>query len=376
MSSLSVLHLYRTYYPDPPGGMAEAIRQIAFATKFFDIKTKIFTLSPNPNPATLIRPEAQVFRCQSWGAPASCDLGGRAAFQQFNQLSKEADVVHYHFPWPFADLLHLTIRPSIPAVMTYHSDIVRQRWLGIAYAPLMWHMLRSMRAVIATSAHYSRTSKVLSDVSINERVQVIPLAIDESAYSTKGDETILDRIGLSENEPYFLFVGALRYYKGLHTLLEATKFLDVKVVIAGTGPEDGTLRKQASFLDIANVIFAGRISDAEKMVLLRRCLALVLPSNQRSEAYGMVLVEASLFGKPMITCEIGTGTSFVNQHEKTGFVVPPEDASALARAMNNLLINNSLALRFGNAARERYEELFSGPILGNAYNNLYRKLIS
>jgi rhamnosyl/mannosyltransferase len=99
----------------------------------------------------------------------------------------------------------------------------------------------------------------------------------------------------------------------------------------------------------------------------------VLPSHLRSEAFGMALVEAAMFGRPMISCAIGTGTSFVNQHEVSGFVVASESPAALAAAMNTLLSDEALARRMGRAARARYEQLFSGAALGEAYAKLYRE---
>ena len=89
----------------------------------------------------------------------------------------------------------------------------------------------------------------------------------------------------------------------------------------------------------------------------------------------MVLVEASMFGKPMVSCEIGTGTSYVNQHQETGFVVPPESPQSLAQAMNALLSDAAVAERLGCAARRRYETFFSGVALGKAYMNLYREVL-
>ncbi len=372
---LRVLHVYRTYFPDPPGGLQEAIRQIALASASQGVEPRIFTLSPNSHPEEFDRPEARVIRCRSWAAPASCDLGGLGAFRRFSELAEWADVIHYHFPWPFADLLHLVVRPQVPAVMTYHSDIVRQRWLGRAYAPLMQGMLRGMRAIVATSPPYAQTSPVLADAAHRDRVRVIPLGIDEGSYPQRGDDGVLQRLGLDEGEPFFLFIGVLRYYKGLHTLVQAAAHVNAKVVIVGTGPEGEALQAQVRQLGLQNVVFAGQVSDAEKVALLQRCRALVLPSHLRSEAYGMVRVEASIFGKPMVSCEIGTGTSFVNLEGETGFVVPPESPEALAHAINTLLGDGALAEKFGCAARRRYEELFSGSALGKAYTQLYQDVL-
>lgn len=372
---MRVLHVYRTYFPDSPGGLQEAIRQIALSSKSFGIESRVFALSPDPYPSEIDRPEARVIRCRSWAAPASCDLGGMSSFVRFAEVAKWADVVHYHFPWPFADLLHLAVRPTAPAVMTYHSDIVRQRWLGRAYVPLMQAMLRSMSAIVATSPTYAKTSTALAIAAHCDRVRVIPLGIEEISYPQGGGDEVLQRLGLEDGEPFFLFIGVLRYYKGLHTLVQAAASVQARVVIAGTGPEGIALKEKVQLLGLENVIFAGQVSDSEKVALLKYCRAFVLPSHLRSEAYGMVLIEASMFGKPMVSCEIGTGTSYVNRDGETGFVVPPESPQALAQAMNMLLADEALAKNLGLTARQRYEGLFSGPALGEAYVQLYQDVL-
>lgn len=373
---MKVLHIYRTYFPDGSSGMPEAIRQISAGTKDLGVESSVFTLSPRPHPQFLNQSEARVGRARSWGAPASCDLGGPDAFALFKQMAAEADVINYHFPWPFADVLNWATRPRATKVMTWHSDIVRQKWLGQLYAPLMNRTLRQMDAVVATSPTYAATSPMLLRADIKPRVRVIPLGIDEQTLPGKPDAGIFAKLGISSGEPYFLFVGATRYYKGLHFLIEAAASVAAKVVIAGSGPELEELRDYAARYPAARVIFAGRVSDEEKVALLQCCLAFVLPSHLRSEAYGMVLLEASIYGKPMITCEIGSGTSYVNADGETGLVVEPRNSAALARAMNILLADRDAAERFGANARHRYEQLFTGRAMGEAYANLYRELLT
>jgi len=292
----------------------------------------------------------------------------------FAELSRQVDVVQYHFPWPFADVLHALVRPTARTVMTYHSDIVRQKWLGRIYGPLMQRTLDSMSAVIATSSTYARTSPVLSQDNLRDKVRVIPLGIVESSYDATGDEAVFQRLGLQGQESYFLFIGVLRYYKGIHTLLQAARRVGARIVIAGSGPQGESLKAMNEQLGNSNVIFAGQVSDAEKVTLIKQCRALVLPSHVRSEAFGMVLVEASMFGRPMVSCEIGSGTSYVNLHEETGLIVPPEEPLALADALNTLLADARLAYGYGAAARVRYETHFSGPALGRAYADLYNSL--
>lgn len=373
---MRAMHVYRTYFPDPPGGMQEAIRQLCLATTQYGVKNTIYTLSPNPHPAEIERPEGQVVRSLSWAAPASCDLGTLESVRRFRALARESDVLHFLYPWPYGDVLNAIAATGTPSVLTYVSDVVRQRWLGKLYAPLMWRSLRKASAVVANCPAYARTSPVLASPEIRDKVRIIPLGIDESSYPSHGDDAILDRLGLGDGEPFVLFIGVLRYYKGLHFLLEAAKSIDARIVIAGTGPEGENLQHEAQLQGLKNVIFAGQVSDAEKVALLKACRVLVLPSHLRSEAYGMVLVEASIFGKPLVSCEIGTGTSFINADGVSGFVVPPEDADALAAGLNTLLRDDALAARLGQGARLRYEQMFSGPALGKAYSELFRDVLS
>jgi rhamnosyl/mannosyltransferase len=122
--------VYRTYFPDPPGGLQEAIRQIALSTRACWVEPRILTLSPTPTPTVVDYPDGRVIRAKSCAAPASCDLGGMGALLKYREMADWADVVHFHFPWPFADVLHLQGRTKKPTVMTYHSDIVRQKAQG------------------------------------------------------------------------------------------------------------------------------------------------------------------------------------------------------------------------------------------------------
>jgi rhamnosyl/mannosyltransferase len=372
---VKVVHVYRTYFPDPPGGLQEAIRQIALSTRACGVEPRILTLSPTPAPPVVDYPEGRVVRAKSWAAPASCDLGGPGALLKYRQMADWADVVHFHFPWPFADVLHLLGRTRKPTVMTYHSDIVRQKALGAVYGPLMARTLRSMSAVVATSPAYARTSETLTAHVAKERLKTIPLGIidyRDAAPAPDARREMLGRLGLAEGEPYFLALGVLRYYKGLHTLIDAARHVAAKIVIAGSGPERERLAAMAEQSGASNVVFAGQVTHEEKVALLQGCRAMVLPSHLRSEAFGMVLVEAEMFGKPMVCCEVGSGTSYVNEDGVTGFVVAPEQAPELARAMNALLADDALAARMGQAARARYEALFSGEALGDAYSALYR----
>jgi rhamnosyl/mannosyltransferase len=172
---------------------------------------------------------------------------------------------------------------------------------------------------------------------------------------------------------FLLFVGVLRYYKGVHILLEAAKHNGLDIVIVGSGPMEAEL-KQAAGQNLHNIHFLGSLSDNDKIALLELCAGFVFPSHLRSEAFGLSLVEAAMFGKPMISCEIGTGTSYVNLDKETGFVVPPNDVDALSNAMKSIWEDGKGVAVLGAAARDRYLACFTAEKMCSEYYRLYCEL--
>ncbi|CAI2717075.1 glycosyltransferase [Nitrospina watsonii] len=365
-----VLHLYRTYFPDSQGGLEEVIRQICHNTADLGIESRVCTLSPNPEPPVLKRKEANVYRFRRTFEIASCGVS-IDAINGFKWLVDWADIVHYHFPWPFADLLHFLCRVKKPTVVTYHSDIVRQKNLLKLYRPLMRAFLNRVDIIVPTSENYFKTSE---DLSMHAgKVEVIPIGLDEKMYppvSEKETASTCERLGKN----FFLFVGVLRYYKGLHILLDALKGTSITCVIAGAGPIEQELKAHAGRLGLEHVRFLGHVTDAEKVAMMKLCRAVVFPSHLRSEAFGVTLVEGAMHGKPLISTEIGTGTSYINIHGETGFVVKPGNAHELREAMLRLDSDGELAVRMGESARMRYETLFTGRLMGERYARVYGRL--
>jgi rhamnosyl/mannosyltransferase len=369
---MRILHVYKSYYPDTVGGIEQVIAQLGMGLAALGHENRVFTLSADPQPAVLERPEGQVHRSRITAEVASNPVS-LSALPEFRRQMRWADIVHYQFPWPFADVLHLLGRGAKPSVVTYQSDIVRQKFLLRAYTPLMNHFLGSADMVVATSPQYRDSSPVLA--RLKTKVRVIPNGIDESTYPIPSSERMAhwrSRVG----EGFFLFVGVLRYYKGLDALLQAAQGLRGKVVIAGAGPEAGALQEAAAAQRLDNVTFLGAVGDEDKMCLLRLARGFVFPSNVRSEAFGMSLVEAAMCARPMISCEIGTGTSFINVDGVTGRTVPPRDPNALRDAMHMMLDEPYRALEMGAAARLRFEKLFTAQAMAQAYDQAYRDLVA
>lgn len=272
------------------------------------------------------------------------------------------DIVMLHFPWPIGDLLYALFGQEKKLYICYHSDIIKQKYLSYLYAPIMLKSFKRASKIFTTSPNYAVSSQVLR--RYKEKVCVIPLGISKTPCS-------LD-IRLPEiTEPYALYIGAHRYYKGLNYLVEAASYFKHTLILVGHGSETVKIMKMAKDRGIKNIKFMGIVSEKEKVSLLKGCSCFVLPSIKRSEAFGVCLLEAMMYAKPLITCEIGTGTSFVNINQKTGIVVPPRNANALANAIDQLMVDSEMALSLGRAAYERYNNVFSGDLFRSRYDEIF-----
>ena len=368
---LNVLHVFRTFLTDSFGGTEQVIAQLICGNRNGDVRIRVLSLSRRPEPAISDFCGAEIVRFRESFSIASNSVSW-PLLREFGRFVAEADVVHYHFPWPFGDLLHLAWRVRKPSVVTYHSDIVRQNNLLRIYSPLMHRFLRSVDAIVATSPNYLATSPVLRHYT--DKTTVIPIGLDRDSYPRPRAECVAawrERFG----NRFFLFVGMLRYYKGLHILLEAMRGVDLPVVIVGAGPIEAQLRGHAARLGLRNTHFLGALPEEDKVALLELCAAVVFPSHLRSEAFGISLLEGAMYGKPMISSEIGTGTSYINIDSETGLVVPPSDPEALRSAMQYLLEHPDVAAEMGRAGERRYRERFTAERMAASHETLYRKLL-
>lgn len=368
---MKVLHFYKTYFPDSIGGTEQVINQIARGTAQLGVTAEVLSLSATGDVGTIEIDAHKVHRSRTSFEIASTPFSA-TAFSRFRELVNEADLVHYHFPYPFADMLHFVSRVNKPSLVSYHSDIIKQKYLLKLYGPLMHRFLSSVDHIVAASPNYMQSSAVLS--RFKDKTSVIPYGLDRGSYPAACSE----RLNFWRNKlgpRFFLFVGVIRYYKGLHTLVEAARNSDYPVVIVGSGPVERELKECAARPGSHNIYFAGHLPDEDKRALLEACYAFVFPSNLRSEAFGISLLEAAMYGKPMISCEIGTGTTFINIDKETGLVVPPDDPVAFREAMDQLWNSPVDAELMGERAAARYRELFTSAQMAAAYVALYKRLL-
>jgi rhamnosyl/mannosyltransferase len=227
--------------------------------------------------------------------------------------------------------------------------------------------------IVATSPNYAKTSPVL--LNLSRKVDIVPIGLDPSGYE-RSDLDLLEAWRAKLPARFFLFVGTLRYYKGLHILIDAAAATNLPTVIVGAGPLEDQLKKRVARLSLTNVVFLGRLPERDKIALLELCHSVIFPSHLRSEAFGVGLLEGAMFGKPLISSEIGSGTSFVNAAGQSGIVVPPSEPQALAQAMRRLWDDPFLAQELGQGALKRFNRYFTAATMAQAYAHIYEALVT
>ena len=275
------------------------------------------------------------------------------------------DLVHLHLPDPMAHLAAAFLPGSVKRVITWHSDIVRQKRLLKLYRPFLGALLNRADAIIVpTPAHISSSSQ-LGVCRRPERYHVVPFGIEYGVFdkAAQQHQRIADlKASLGGDKVPVLFaVGRHVYYKGFEYLIRAMIHVPQGIlVVGGDGPLTSDLRAMSTSLGLgARVRFVGRIPDAELPFYYHACDVFCMPSVAPAEAFGLVQLEAMACGKPVVCCELHNGVTYVNRDGETGLVVPPRDPQALAAAINKLLGNPALRQRLGERGRNRARTEFS-----------------
>ncbi len=362
------------YYPPSEGGIERYGHMLCTNLVNKGVQVEVIAAAENPVPSIVEEIDGvRVHRLNRQFEVSSTPITlGLPAL--LRKMVGDFDLLHLNFPNPWTDFLYLTLGRSYKAVLTYHSDIFRPAntfsgRLLKAYQPCIHKLLGCVSAIITSSPNIIEHSPFLSRQQ--ERCRVIPMPVDMAAFSKpvpKDVQGAVDSFG-----QFVLFTGRLVHYKGLKYLIEAMSHLDsVNLVVIGRGPLETELRQQVAELRLAErVFFLGKISDNYRCTLYHACLCFALPSVSHAEGFGIVLAEAMSCGKPVISTQLQTGTSYVNLDGVTGFVVPPCDAGALAAKIDLLSHQQDTRERLGQQARERVKSNFDKPIVVEETMRLY-----
>jgi rhamnosyl/mannosyltransferase len=288
------------------------------------------------------------------------------------------DIVHLHFPDPLGQFATAFLPARIRRVISWHSDIVRQKAALAAYGPLQSRFVARADALIAaTPQHYSSSRQIPPDTRGQLRA-VIPYAFDPAALPwTPGAQQTFDALLRAKSRPAIFAVGRHVYYKGFDVLIDAMREIDAVLWIGGDGPLTADFERRAAEAGIADrVVFTGRLTDEALAAHYAACDVFAMPSTDRSEAFGIVQLEAMHFGRPVLSTRLGTGVEFVNLDEVTGLLVPPRDAHALALAIRRLLADDALRERLGRAGRARVAAEFGVDRMVAQTLDVYRRVLS
>jgi rhamnosyl/mannosyltransferase len=287
-----------------------------------------------------------------------------------------ADVIVLHEPNPMALVAYALARPRMPLVVWFHSEVIRPRWkYRLFYQPFLDFALRRASRIVVASPPMQDVPALSA---YRDKCVVVPFGLTFDRYRmTPAVAASRDSIRRAAVRPILLFVGRFVDYKGVDILLRAMRGIDADLMLVGDGPRRKALQDLAFELGVSDrVHFLGEVGDDSLLAWYHACDALVLPSVTRQEAFGMVQLEAMLCGHPVVSTDLGTGVAWVNQHERTGLVVPPGDAAALHDAIARLLNDADLRKQLGRAARARVHEEFSDTRMCAETLGVYREAIA
>jgi rhamnosyl/mannosyltransferase len=367
---MHVLHIYKDYWP-VLGGIENHVRLLAEGLAQRGHRVTVLTVGQERRGMERMLGGVRVIYAGRLATVSSAPLSPTLPLL----LARERpDLVHLHLPDPTGDIAQ-TIARRAPLVITYHSDIVRQRRMLAFYGPLLRRTLRRADRIVATSPNYVRSSPFLAPLA--SRCRVIPYGIALDRFTTADPARVAD-LRTRFPGPCVLFVGQLRYYKGVEVLLRALAQLpSVRAVLVGgeASVRRAELLALAQQLGIAERIHLAGEQAEHLPAYYHAADLLVLPSVERSEAFGIVQIEAQAAGLPIIATELGTGTSFVTEHGATGFIVPPRDPAALARAIRVILANPALAHRLGAAGKQRAQGEFRAEVMVERHEQVYEDVV-
>jgi len=368
---MKILQVNKLYYPWI-GGMERMTQDIAEGlNKEKDFEVLVLVCQPRGKRRVEEINKVKVFKASSLGMfsriPISFDF-----FLLFKKLSSKVDILHIHHPFPLADLALFLFPTKAKIVVHYHSDIVRQKIFEVFIRPFLYHTLKKSSKILVSNPNLIKTSPILQKFS--SKCVVVPFGVPLSKYQNPNIQKVKKIRQKYGN--FVLFVGRLSYYKGVSYLIKAIKGIPTNLVIIGDGPERNRIQRLVEKLHITSKVYFLPFQKEEDLICFyHACKFLILPSIYRSEAFGLVLIEAMACKKPVISTELGTGTSWVNENNITGFVVKAKDRRSLKKAIEKLLFDEDLYQKFSNNAFLRTKKHFREETMIKKIKEVYLKTI-
>lgn len=325
-----------------------------------------------PSCVVPLNARARLLGCRTWVKAYATTLAPGMIWKLF-RTKKQYDLIHVHHPDPMACLALLLSGYRGKVVLHWHSDIEKQKWLLKLYRPLQSWLLKRADLIVGTTPVYSAESPCLTGVQ--PKVRILPIGIDPVVPQSEAVERMRSRYA---GRKIVFSLGRLVAYKGFRYLVEAARYLndDYVVLIGGEGALRGELEALIAQWGLHDKVqLLGRVSDEDLPACYGACQVFCLSSVQKTEAFGIVQLEAMSCGKPVVaTCIPHSGVSWVNAHGESGLNVPPADARALAEAIRAITEDDEVYRRYSEGARRRYSSLFTKEKNLENLNNIYSEL--
>lgn len=294
------------------------------------------------------------------------------------------DLLHLHLPNTSAFSAFLLPRARrLPWIVHWHADVVAStidRRLALAYGlyrPFEQRLLRRSQAVIATSPSYLAASQALQPW--RNRCVTIPLGLDPGRLQLPDTEGLVQALTLwGDTSLRVLAIGRLTYYKGHEVLIRASASLPgVRTLIIGGGEYRQRLERLIQTLNLdGSVQLTGYLSEAEIAALLASCDLVCLPSLERTEAFGLVLLEAMRYAKPVVVSDIpGSGAPWLVRRAQNGLLSHPGDVRSLAAALAELQAHPERRQQLGVAGALALEQEFGIQPVAVAIGRLYGQVL-
>ncbi len=348
---LRILHIGK-YYPPHSGGMESHLEALCGELKRTVDLEVLVAASDGSDTSTEILEGVPVTRLAKLANLRSAPICPKLVRKI---RDSRADLVHIHLPNPWAILAYLASRHRGPLVLTYHSDVIRQKVLSRFFKPLLRYALRRADAIIVTSFNYIDSSDVLP--RFRNKCRVIPFGIRLERLQ-QPDAAQVKKLRRLYGPRIVLGVGRLVYYKGFEYLIDAMRFVDGRLLIVGNGPLQRVLQEKAESCGVKQrVTFLTDVDDVSPYYHAADVFA--LPSVARSEAFGIVQLEAMACGKPVVNTNLDSGVPSVSLNGVSGVTVEPANSEALGQAISALMADSLRRTAYGRAGQRRVEQFFS-----------------
>lgn len=287
-----------------------------------------------------------------------------AMISKLRKIAKHYDIIHIHHPDPMATLALYLSGYKGKVVLHWHSDILKQKMLLKLYRPLQQWLIDRATRIVGTTPLYVRESPFLA--AAQHKVGYVPIGVNPIVPTAEGVQAIREKY---QNKTLVFSLGRLVEYKGYEFLIRAAESMDERfhVLIGGKGPLQQHLSDLIVERGLQNrVTLLGFVSDSEVADYYAACDMFCLSSIWKTEAFAIVQIEAMSCGKPVVSTRIpGSGVSWVNEHQVSGLTVAPQDAGALAQAINAIGLN-----------KERYDQVATGSLARYQNHFTHEKMIS